>query len=129
MKIFKIVSLLVLTAFAMSSMSLTFAAPMTNNNLQLMSSSTVSPDSIPDYVELTVKKGELFMLPYCNNTEYSYFYTYNNKMFNRYHSDDNADMFIALKEGTRTIMVNIDYYDDDGYCTTKTVEYCIKVTS
>lgn len=55
MKMFKIVSLLVLTVFAMSSMSLTFAAPITNN-LQLTSNPTVTPDSIPDYVELTVKK-------------------------------------------------------------------------
>jgi hypothetical protein len=45
-------------------------------------------------------------------------------MFNRYYSDDNADMFIALKEGTRTIMVDISYYADDDY-KSKMVEYCI----
>lgn len=123
---FKIVSLLVLTVFAMSSMSLTFAAPITNN-LQLTSNPTVTPDSIPDYVELTVKKGELFTLPYCDNREFYYTYKYNTNYFNRYYSDDNADLFRAIKEGTRTIMVDVEYCDEDC-CYNKMVEYRVTVT-
>lgn len=125
MKLFKIVSLLMLAVFAMSSISSTFAAPLTNNNLQIASNSAVTPDSIPDYVELTVKKGEFFTLPYCENSDYSYSYQYSTTYFNHYYSDENSDLFKALKEGTRTILVNIEYYDDDGNYFDKMVEYDI----
>jgi hypothetical protein len=128
MKMFKIVSLLMVMVFSMSSMSLTFAAPMTNNNLQLTSNSHVTPDSLPDYVELTVKKGELFTLPYCDNREFCYSYKYNTNFFNRYYSDDNADLFRGIKEGTRTIMVNVEYCDEDCNCYNKMIEYRVTVT-
>jgi hypothetical protein len=84
MKMFKIVSLLVLAVFAMSSMSFTFAAPMTNNNLVSLSNSTVSPDTFPDSVDLTVKLGELFTLPYTENMDYSYYYMFDYSYFHKY---------------------------------------------
>ena len=128
MKLFKIVSLVMLAVFAMSSMSLTFAAPMTNNNLKLASNSSVTPDSIPDYVELTVKKDDYFSLPYCDNSDYGYFYEYNSNYFNRYDGVESQDLFKAMKEGTRTILVYIVYYDDDDNFNKIVVEYRVTIT-
>jgi hypothetical protein len=127
MKLVKIVSLVMLAVFAMSSMSLTFAAPITNNNLKLASNSSVTPDSIPDYVELTVKKDEYFSLPYCDNYDYGYSYEYNSNYFNLYNGVESPDIFKAMKEGTRTILVYIGYYDDDDNYNKKVVEYRVTI--